>query len=207
MREKTAAILYFTLPAVLFPLSFIVFKGVFIYAILLTSVALAAFSAYRFRKYIFWMRRGKVLQTIAIGVAAAIALYAIFVLGHYGLSAIGIGGAVSQVYGTIYSGASKYILVPVLLVIGVCEEVYWRGGLQGYIGKKAKGAFMAIPWVVTTAYYTAVHISSLSIVLVGAAFFIGIITGIVAKRYGILASIIAHVVWIEAIVVFIPVMH
>jgi hypothetical protein len=40
---------------------------------------------------------------------------------------------------------------------------------------------------------------------VGAAFVVGLVTGLVADRAGVGASILTHVIWIEAIVVFFPV--
>lgn len=54
-------------------------------------------------------------------------------------------------------------------------------------------------------YYTLVHISTLNPALIaGGAFAIGFIDGVLTDKAGLTASIIAHVVWLELMMVILP---
>ncbi len=85
-----------------------------------------------------------------------------------------------------------------------CEEIYWRGALQGYMRRKFSKTKWA-PWVISTAYYSLVHLSTLNPILVLAAFFVGLTASLIAEKHGILASAAVHIIWIEAIIIFLPV--
>jgi membrane protease YdiL (CAAX protease family) len=195
--------IYFALPLILWPLSFILLRSVFIYALTASTALLAAFTLYRFRKKIKWTRTKNKIAVLAAGFVAALALYLIFVLGKSLSSALGLGAYVSSVYASIYGSQPLAITFVLIAMIGVFEEIYWRGGLQGYV-ESSKSSFSSMPWVLSTAYYTVVHISTLNPILVAAAWVVGLVTGVLARRFGILASILTHVVWIEAVVVFFP---
>lgn len=195
---------YLALPLLLWPLSFIVLQSVFIYALAASTAILAALSLLFYRKRIVWVRGDKKRAAVAFGAAVALVLYLVFVAGGAASSALGIGSYVSSVYASIYGSQGRGISTIVLLaVIGVFEEIYWRGGLQGYAAGTQR--FATMPWIASAAYYTLVHVSTLNPILVVAAFFVGIFTGFVAHKAGILASMVTHIIWIEAIVVFFPV--
>ncbi|MDE1847010.1 MAG: CPBP family intramembrane metalloprotease [Candidatus Micrarchaeota archaeon] len=194
---------YFLLPLLLWPLTFIVFRSMFVYAMLLSTFALAAFTIYKYKGYIRW-KGGSYLQTILAGIIFAVALYLIFYFGYFASSAMGLKGSVANVYAMLYSQSNRLLLVVSLAFIGLFEEIYWRGGVQGFASKTKR--FSAFPWVISTAYYTAVHLSTLNPILVVAAFVVGLSTSLIANRYGIISSAISHIIWIEAVVVFLPIL-
>lgn len=197
-------LLYFLLPVVLWPLVFLVFSNSFVYAMSVTTVILALFTIWRHKKLITWKRKTNFIKIIAMGITGAVILYLIFLMGYYFAISVGLVQYVHLIYSLIYSQASTLTIVLLLALIGVCEEIYWRGGVQGYIEKNSN-RFKSMPWVISTAYYSLVHLATLNPILVLAAFFVGLTTSLLAKKYGIAASAIAHVLWIESIIIFLPV--
>lgn len=200
---KKFDIIYLALPIVLWPLVFIAFQSSFVYAMSAATLLLASLSIWKYRKIIKWKRGGNV-RIITIGIIGAVILYLVFLAGYYLALSAGLIGYVDLVYSMIYAQGSKIVIFILLAVIGICEEIYWRGGVQGYVEKHSK-RFKDAPWIATTAYYSLVHLATLNPILVLAAFFVGLVTSLSANRYGIRASIIAHVLWIELIIVFLPV--
>ncbi|MCL5007937.1 MAG: CPBP family intramembrane metalloprotease [Candidatus Marsarchaeota archaeon] len=198
-------IIFLLLPILLWPITFIVLKSVFIYSMFVSTLILALISLYYYKGMIRWRVRSYPV-TLAIGVIGAIALYLIFYLGNYLTIYLGINGLVSNVYAMIYADVPRIPLAVLLIFIGLFEEIYWRGALQGFIRGSGSRVLASTPWVLTTLYYASVHISTLNIVLVGAAFFVGLVTSIIADRYGIISSMITHIVWIELIVLIIPIL-
>lgn len=195
---------YLGLPLLLWPLSFIILQSAFIYALAASTAILALMSLVFYRKRIVWVRGDRKWVAILFGAAMAFVLYLVFVAGGIASASLGLGSYVSNVYASIYGTQGSGISTIVLLaIIGIFEEIYWRGGIQGYASETQR--FAASPWMASTAYYTLVHISTLNPILVVAAFFVGIFTSIVAYKAGILASMATHILWIEAIVVFFPV--
>ncbi len=195
--------IYFLLPLILWPLTFIVFSSYFVYAMSVSTVILAAFSLFRYKDKINFKSRS-MAKLVLIGFIGAIVLYVLFLAGYYAAVYTGNVSYVKDVYTLIYSQAQTITLVVLLAIIGICEEFYWRGGLQGYIKKNSK-TFRKMPWVGSSIYYALVHISTFNPILVLAALLVGIVTSILADKYGIVASAIAHIAWIEAIIIFLPV--
>lgn len=197
--------IFVLLPILLWPISFILLKNIFVYALLGSVFILAALSVIFYRKIIPWRKIKNNFYIIAIGIIGAVALYLIFYFGNFAASFVHIGGLVGNVYSMIYGSVPKMQLIVLLFFIAIFEEIYWRGALQAYIQKNWKIAAQ-FPWIATTIFYTLVHIAALNFILVVAAFFVGIVTSFIAHKYGILSSIITHIVWIELIVVFLPVL-
>ncbi len=193
------------LPVLLWPLTFVVLHSVFIYAMLVSTFILAAISLSRYKDLIKW-RHKNIYVTVASGILGAIALYLIFVGGNYATLYLHVNGLVGNVYSTIYSSVSIVPLTVMLAFIGLFEEVYWRGALQGYMYKNV-ALLSGIPWIGSSIYYSLVHISTLNPILVLAALVVGLMTGSLAHRYGIISSIITHIMWIELIVVLFPVVR
>lgn len=192
------------LPLVLWPISFILLKSIFIYAMLSSTFILAVFSIAMYKKKIPWNRIGNYILVIMMGIFGAFILYLLFFAGFLGVSALGLNNSVSSVYQMIYGGISnKYALFIMLALIAIFEEIYWRGALQSFMEKHLR-ALSKMPFIPCSIYYALVHLSTLNIVLVGAAFVVGLVTSVLAYRYGIIASIITHIIWIEAIVIFLP---
>ncbi len=194
--------IYFALPLLLWPLSFIIFRSEFIYAMTISTFFLGVITLARYRNSINWGRGA--IKLILAGIIGTVILYALFLLGYNISPIIGLNGAVLQAFSMIYSANTKLELVVLLALIGIFEEIYWRGGVQGFFAKNGK-IFQKIPWVASTIYYTCVHISTLNLALVAAAFLVGITTSLLAYKFGIVASIITHIAWIEAIIVFLPI--
>ncbi len=201
MDKKNALFLF--LPVLLWPLTFIILRNVFIYSMLASTFILALISLRWYKKRIKWIGRN-VYASIAAGAIGAFLLYMVFYIGRYATLYLGINGLVVDVYSMIYAGVAKIPLIFILALIGIFEEIYWRGALQGYIKRSSLPLLGAFPWIGSTLYYSAVHISTLNPVLVIAAFFVGLVTSIIANRYGIISSMITHIIWIELIVLFIP---
>lgn len=201
---KGKELVFILLPLLLWPLSFIILRGIFIYALACSTALLALISLALYRKAIPWKKIKGNYHVIVAGLAGAALLYLIFYSGNIATYLFGISGLVGNVYQMIYSNVPRLQLVILLAIIGVFEEIYWRGALQAYFKKNSK-TFRSFPWLATTLYYTFVHVASLNPVLVLAAFIVGLVTSLVAERYGIISSIITHIVWIELIVVFLPV--
>ncbi len=203
MQVSTTDVVYFFLPLILWPVSFILLQSVFIYALTVSTAILALFTLYKYK--VSWVRTKNWYYAVIAGLLGALVLYLLFVFGNVVTNALGLSGFVSSVYASIYGTQGKNAVTVVLLaLIGLFEEIYWRGGLQGYVESKS-GRFKKIPWIASTAYYGFVHISTLNPILVVAALVVGVVTSIIAYKFGIAASAITHILWIEAIVIFFPV--
>jgi len=89
-------------------------------------------------------------------------------------------------------------------VIGFMEEIYWRGYLQGYMIESLYGrGFKSL--ILSSVYYTAVHVPTGNPPLAAAALIVGLILGYIALKAGVVSSIAAHIVWLEMVVVYAPV--
>lgn len=203
-RMKAIDAIYLFLPVILWPLVFITFNSLFIYAMSVATLILAAFTLLRYKNLIRWTNGKKIYPIVITGIVGAVVLYLVFLAGAYAASLSGLSSYVQLVYTMIYSQASKALIFVLLAVIGICEEIYWRGGVQGYARKHVKW-LGTMSWILPTIYYSLVHLSTLNPILVLAAFFVGLVAGYLADRHGIVTSAIAHVVWIEAVVVFLPI--
>jgi hypothetical protein len=201
MDKRDALFLF--LPILLWPITFIVLKRVFIYSMLVSTFILAIISLRWYRKRIKWAGK-RIYVSIIAGVIGAFLLYLVFYIGWYATLYLGMNSLVGNVYSMIYAGVAKMPLIFILALIGIFEEIYWRGALQGYIKKSLMPLIGAFPWIGSTLYYSAVHISTLNPILVLSAFFVGLVTSVIADRYGIISSMLTHIIWIELIVVFIP---
>lgn len=138
-------------------------------------------------------------SSISWGLLGALALYVVFVLGDRLATVIGRAGEVEEVYESIR--ASWTALHPLILAwIGSCEEIYWRWGLQENILSN-----ISYRWLFSSIPYALVHIVTGNLVLVAAAFIVGTILGYIMYRRGLMAAIIAHVVWLQLIIVLAPV--
>lgn len=199
---KYIDMIFLFLPLLLWPITFILLKNIFIYSMLISTFILAVISLIIHRDVIRW-RHKNIYLTLAMGIFGAVILYSIFYFGNILTIYMHINNSVSNIYSMIYKDVPLIPLAIILMFIGIFEEIYWRGALQGYIEKNVK-IFSALPWMGTTIYYSLIHLSTLNFVLVGAAFLVGLVTSVIAYRYGILSSMITHIVWIEMIVIFIP---
>jgi uncharacterized protein len=133
---------------------------------------------------------------VAIGVGGAVVLYAVFWVGQQ-LLAWSLP-ALSRQVGDLYQvrGQTKPRNMPlILLVVGPCEELFWRGFVQHRAG-----------FALALAGYAAIHLWERKAVLVLAAIVGGAFWGgLLAWRGGLVAPIVSHALWDLAIVVWLPV--
>lgn len=142
---------------------------------------------------------------VLTGVAAAVALWALFWLGKQISTAVFpfAGGQIGAIYDK-GEGVSRWgVFFLLLLVTGPCEEIYWRGYLQKHLMARhgdAKGVAMA------TAVYAGVHIWSMNFMLVGAAAVAGAFWGVLYWRCRRLAPVIvSHALWSSFVFSVVPI--
>lgn len=144
------------------------------------------------------------LRTLYLGLSAAAALYAVFMIGR--MAAIHLFGFAHDQIGGIYAkgtGTPSWVIALLLFfVTGPSEEIFWRGylqrGLQQRLGN-AKGYLLA------SLLYAGVHISSMNFMLVGAAGVAGAFWGAFYWRTrNLTAAIISHSVWSTVIFTIFP---
>ncbi|PWV37524.1 MAG: CPBP family intramembrane metalloprotease [Desulfurococcaceae archaeon] len=197
------------MPLFFFPLSFIVFRERFIASMAISTFIMGVASILiisrrsDFRKILL---RGWISSTVILSMIATVVLYFIFIAGGYVSILMGLWPYVDMVYTSIQSsiGGYKDLLPLYLAIIGLMEEIFWRGFIQSYIVAEILGIRGSIAMLLSSLYYTLVHIPTLNPPLIAGAFFVGIVTGFVAARQGVLGSTIVHVVWLELIVVYAP---
>ena len=138
------------------------------------------------------------------GIGSAIILYWIFVVGDIlTQSFMNQDQQIDSIYGR--NSQLPQWIVGLLLVfpIGPGEEIFWRGFVQKRMAKKWN------PWVgflIAGLAYTAVHIPSMNLMLIGAAGVCGVFWGLLYKMTGsVLPGIISHAVWDVSIFVLFPV--
>jgi CAAX protease family protein len=144
------------------------------------------------------------LRKVALGVALAAVLYAVFAAGRvvalrlFPFAASGIG----NVY-ALKDGVPIWRIVLLLLfVIGPGEELFWRGFFQ-----ERTGATTSRPYgfALTALLYTAVHLASGNILLVLAAAVCGIFWGWLYLRFrSPVLNIISHTLWDLLVFVILP---
>jgi membrane protease YdiL (CAAX protease family) len=134
---------------------------------------------------------------VGIGVAGAVVLYGVFRAGDAILRRWlpAVAGHVDQLYEVRSVPAPERLPIPVvLLVVGPCEELFWRGLVQARAG-----------FALALAGYAAVHLWERKAVLVLAAVVGGAFWGAVFGWRGTLvAPIVSHALWDLAVVVWAP---
>ena len=145
------------------------------------------------------------LSYLLIGVVSAALLYSIFFMGNLAVRSLFdfAGREIERIYSTKSQAEGYLIGTMLLLVIAPAEEIFWRGFIQKKYSErlgKWKGFFLAL------ALYSAVHVWSLNLILVGAAFTAGAFWGLMYMKYGsIVPGIISHGVWDLFIFILYPI--
>ncbi len=132
---------------------------------------------------------------VVIGVAAAAVLYGVFWVGDRLLTRLLPAQAkdIGRLY-AIRGTARQARMVGVLLVVGPCEEIFWRGFAQHRAGL-----------VVALVGYAAVHLWERKAVLVLAAVVGGAYWGaLFAWRTTLVAPMVCHALWDLAVVIWFP---
>jgi membrane protease YdiL (CAAX protease family) len=147
-----------------------------------------------------------------LGIVSAAALYGIFFVGNELLIWVektfpALLPDRSQNLAGIYAnrGSLSPLLVAGLLCfpIGFGEEFFWRGFVQRYFGRTGK---RWTAFAITTAFYTAVHLSTGNPVLLLAALVCGLFWGgLYAWTDRLPAMIISHMLWDPFIFIVLPI--
>ena len=145
------------------------------------------------------------LPSVLTGMASAAVLYGIFFLGN-ALAPYIVPGAQGQV-GGIYalgSGTERTLIFLLLFfVTGPGEEIFWRGFLQ----ERLMDRFGAVRgFLAATLIYGGVHIFSLNLMLVMAAFVAGAFWGgLYLWRRDLPLVIVSHSLWSAFIFAVFPI--
>ncbi len=140
-----------------------------------------------------------------IGLVSAGVLYGIFAMCYWlaGMLLSFAGTEVAGIY-HIRTQANPVVIALVLVFItSPAEELFWRGFLQRWSMSKfgqTKG------WLFASTLYAGVHLASLNLMLIGAAFVAGLFWGYLYMRTNsIFACIISHAAWTVAIFILWPI--
>ena len=160
------------------------------------------------------------VSEVGMGVAIAVVLWGVFWLGDKCSQWLFdfARPQVDLIYG-IKSGTSPTLIALLLLfVIGPGEEIFWRGYVQRSLcnyfmeGPQRKPLALArrhardAAFVLATAAYTLIHVSSLNFMLVMAAMVCGIAWGGLYRLFPqhFTAIIVSHALWDAAAFVWFP---
>ena len=143
------------------------------------------------------------LKYALIGVLSAGVLYFVFWAGKAFSSLLPF---VENQIGSLYShrGTNPLWLIGVFLffITGPCEEIYWRGFLQRELMARLgqnRG------WFLASFIYSFVHIWTLNVMLMVAAWIAGLFWGWIYKQtHSLWPSMISHALWGLLIFVFFP---
>lgn len=140
------------------------------------------------------------LSVIWKGVITGLILYTVFYLGYNLLESMLYFGA-SNVY-LFRSENSLYVPFVTLFITSFCEEYFWRRYAQTIF---IKNYGFTIGLSLTTIFYGLIHLPTLNLPLVIAAFISGFYWGVLYEYTGSLwITIISHIVWTELVFVFLP---
>lgn len=144
------------------------------------------------------------LEAVINGFLVAAILLFIVCLGQLGFNLLAAKApflieSVEKIYALTQTVPVYLVVLVLLFVTSPCEEIFWRGFVQ-------RGLMQSLGlnrgWFWSAVLYALIHMVSLNIALVLAAFICGLCWGYLYKRQRhIAACIISHALW--AVVVFI----
>jgi len=142
---------------------------------------------------------------IAIGLASAILLYAIFWVGN-ALSTQLFHFArpeIAGIYRTRAQASPVAIGLLLLFWVGPAEEIFWRGFVQ----ERLYGRYGTMGgYVVASIVYAAIHVFGFNFMLFMASLICGLFWGAMYLRYrSVWPGLVSHAVWDVMIFVVIPV--
>ena len=192
-----SALLYFLLPYFLWLLTFILLKNIFLIAMFTSTGILGILTLVSFRDLLIF---GDYKKGILYGVAAALALYIVFLGGDLITNSLNLSIYVDEVYLIVTGVSNNTVLSIGLMWIGFMEEIYWRGGVQSLVKKMG----YKCPWIFSSILYMLVHVVTLNPVLILAALIVGLVMAKLVEIGGLYSSIAAHIIWLQLIMVFFP---
>jgi membrane protease YdiL (CAAX protease family) len=134
---------------------------------------------------------------VLLGVVAAVVLYCVFWVGDRLLQRVvpTVGRQTGELYAITSSGRRGTVWISLVLVlVGACEELFWRGFVQDRAGV-----------AVALVAYAAVHLWERKAALVLAAAVAGAAwSALFAWRGNLTANLVSHALWDLAAVVWFP---
>lgn len=165
-------------------------------SLLLTTCALAFGGKPRGR--LAWME-------IALGAAIAVVLWGVFWLGDKCSQWLFdfARPQVDLIYGIKEGTSPSLIALLLLLIIGPGEEIFWRGFVQRRLSERFSPN---AGFLLATAAYTLIHVSSLNFMLTMAAMVCGIAWGALYRFFPqhFTAIVVSHALWDAAAFVWFP---
>jgi membrane protease YdiL (CAAX protease family) len=140
------------------------------------------------------------LIVILKGVLSGGILYTVFFFGYNILEPFLQHGS-SIVY-MFRSDSSLLVIALALVVTSICEEYFWRRYVQTVL---ISNYGSVIGLMGSTMAYASIHLLTLDLPLVLAAFLAGFFWGLLYEySYSYWVIILSHIVWTELIFVFLP---
>lgn len=171
---------------------------------LVILIGWAAYVSPAFRRSVADDLRAGLPKKIALGLASAAVLYAVFFVGNivsrklFPFAAEGI----SAVYDFKTGVAPARVWLLMTLVIGPGEEIFWRAYVQRALTRRI-GQWPG--FIMAAALYAGVHAGSGNIMLLLAAALCGLFWGWLYLRYNsIVLNAISHTVWDVAVFLLWP---
>ena len=146
-------------------------------------------------------------KEILIGLFSAVILYLVFFAGKNLLDVLKIIPNHQQNISNVYASRGMLpawtIALFLFFPVGFGEEIFWRGYLQRMFSEKYGNTKS---FLLTTFFYTAIHIPTLNPVLILAAFLVGIYWGLIFiwRKNNIVAPMVSHMVWDPVIFIILP---
>jgi len=141
---------------------------------------------------------------VGLGVAVAIALYAVFWAGGLFLGILFPGSRelIGSVYATKTALPEWTIALLLVCIIGPAEEIFWRGLVQKHLITATNSN---VGLILAALIYALVHLWAKNGVLVLAAFVCGLIWGwLYLQRGSLIPVIVSHALWDVAIFIIAP---
>jgi membrane protease YdiL (CAAX protease family) len=155
-----------------------------------------------------WKERGTLFafkpRHLGVGVGSALVLYGIFWMGKQvsGLLFPFAQREISNIYVNKAQLDPLSIGLLLLFIMGPAEEIYWHGFVQRTLSLRL-GAVRGV--LLTTVFYTLVHISAFNVMLALAAGVCGLFWGLLYLREkSLIPVIISHSLWDVIIFVLFP---
>ncbi len=151
-------------------------------------------------------------KTLFFSIVSSLFLYLIFFFGNIFLifvnSKFHLLNNRIALLNNIYSNKTGVspIIISLLIIFPIAfgEEIFWRGFIQKNIETKTNGYFSLL---ITTFFYSFVHISSFNPILILAALTCGIFWGFIyMKTKNITLVILSHIFWDILIFVLFPIL-
>ena len=143
------------------------------------------------------------LSDIKVGITSALLLYLIFYFAKFG-SELLFSWSHQQIMSVylLKTELDYRLIILVLLIVGIGEELFWRGFLQQELSKKIGNK---LGYISMSLVYGLVHIWTGNLILVLAALTAGLFWGyLFLRKKSINVVIISHIVWDLLIFIILP---